>query len=478
MHYSGFAIDDVRIEGAEDVQAPVFVSRTIPSAVTDPAGPYPVKAVITDGLAGVASATLHYSTDGGTTYSSAAMLPTANPNEFSGNVPGQPAGTRVKVYMGAADGASNTALDPAAAPATTYEFGVLPSGDYLVVLGGTAETDPLMYQEAFATLGRTFDVWNWDDSGLPPLDLMNAYDAIVVDESSFFDANQIARLTAFLDANDGTRQQVFFLGRDLQFGSAARPFMEKYTGTVYVKDNPAWFQITSAPGNPIGAGETFVIAGSFPDELRFSATFPGAQAVYRYSGVGTATDAFETELEYRQFYEKEGKEWDPKMWPFAPSGPDSLAGVSYIGPQHAAVYFTFNLYYIQEPARRAAVLGRALDYLASTATVFSATSQPDTKLPEIPQQLTLEQNYPNPFNPTTRIQIGIPAKHSTPVSLKIYNVRGQLVRNVFTGTKQPGFHTFEWNGMDDRGSPVASGVYFANFVSADTRLTRKMVMLK
>ena len=64
------------------------------------------------------------------------------------------------------------------------------------------------------------------------------------------------------------------------------------------------------------------------------------------------------------------------------------------------------------------------------------------------------------------------------MSLKIYNVRGQLVRTVFAGTKPPGFHTFEWNGVDDRGAPVASGVYFANFVSADTRLTRKMVMLK
>jgi hypothetical protein len=454
------------------------VSRTIPSAVTDPAGPYPVKAVITDALAGVASATLFYSTDGGANFASVAMSPTANANEYQGNVPGQPAGTRIKVYMRATDGASNSSYDPAGAPASTYEFGVLPSGDYLVVLGGTAETDPLLYQQAFATLGRTYDIWDWDVSGVPPLALMNAYDVVIVDESSFFDAAQIARLTAFLDTNDGVRQQVFFLGRDMQFGSSARPFMEKYTGTVYVKDNPAWFQITGAPGNPIGAGETFTIAGSFPDEVRFSTTYPGAQAVYRYTGVGTATDAFETELEYRQFYEKEGKEWDPKMWPFAPSGPDSLAGVSYIGPQHAAVYFSFNLYYIQEPARRAAVLGRALDYLASTATVFSATSQPENRLPEVPQQLTLEQNYPNPFNPTTRLQIGIPAKHTTPVSLKIYNVRGQLVRTVFAGTKPPGFHTFEWNGVDDRGSPVASGVYFANFVSADTRLTRKMVMLK
>jgi hypothetical protein len=478
VHYPGFYIDDVRIEGVEDTAPPTFVSRTIPFAGANETGPYPVKATVVDGLTGVSSVNLHYSTDGGTLFTTVPMLPTANPNEYSGNVPGQSAGTRVKLYLAAADGASNSSLDPAGAPATTYEFGVLPSGDYLVVLGGTAETDPLLYQEAFATLGRTFDIWNWDDNGMPPLALLNAYDAVVVDESSYFDAAQIAGLTAFLNVDDGLRQQVFFLGRDLSFGASARPFMEQYTGTAYVKDNPAWFQIRSAPGDPIGAGETFVISGSFPDELKFSTTYPGAQAVYRYSGVGTASDVWDTEQEYRDFYDKEGKEWDPKMWPFAPSGPDSLAGARYVGTRHASVYFAFNLYYIQQPARRAAVLGRALDWLASTATVFAASGEADRSVPEIPDRLTLRQNYPNPFNPSTHIQIGIPATYSEPVSLKIYNVRGQLVRTVFAGTKPPGFHEFTWNGVDDHGSPVASGVYFANFVSADTRLTRKMVMLK
>lgn len=479
VHYPGFYIDDVRIEGAEDTAAPEFVSRTIPSAITDEAGPYTVKARVRDALAGLATLDMHYSTDDGATYTTVPMLPTVNADEYSGDVPGQTTGTRIKVYMTALDGVGNSSSDPVGAPGTTYEFGVVPSGDYLVILGGAAETDPLLYQQAFATLGRTFDIWNWDDNGIPSLALLNAYDAVVVDESSFFDAAQIAALTAFLNTADGTHQQIFFLGRDMQFGSAARPFMEQYTGTVYVKDNPAWFQISSAPGDPIGAGETFTISGSFPDELKFSATYPGAQAVYRYSGVGSASDRFDTEQEYREFYEKEGKEWDPKMWPFAPSGPDSLAGVRYIGTHHAVVYFTFNLYYIPEPARRAAVLGRALDWLASTATVFAAAEgSPGGATPEIPDQLTLRQNYPNPFNPTTRIQIGVPATYNEPVSLKIYNVRGQLVRTVFSGTKPPGFHEFVWNGLDDRGSPVASGVYFANFVAVDTRLTRKMVMLK
>jgi flagellar hook assembly protein FlgD len=163
----------------------------------------------------------------------------------------------------------------------------------------------------------------------------------------------------------------------------------------------------------------------------------------------------------------------------APMGPDSLAAARYIGTRHSAVYFAFNFYYIQEPARRAAVLGRALDWLASTATVMVASNQGSTvSTPKIPDLLSLGQNYPNPFNPRTRIQIGIPAKSNDPVSLKIYNVNGQLVRNVFTGRKPSGFHTFDWDGTDERGAQVASGIYFARFVSGQTQLTRKMVLLK
>lgn len=478
VQYSGWAVDDVLIESVDDIAGPTFTSRTIPASTLNTVGPYAVKCKVVDALSGVASVSLKYSTDGGSSYTTVAMTPTGTATEYSGDIPGQPSGTRVKVYLGATDNASNTSTDPAGAPASTHEFGILPVGDYLVVFGGTAETDPSLYAAAFATLGRTWDAWDWDVNGVPPLTLLNAYDAVIVDESSFFDAAQIAGLTAFLDTNDGTRQQVFFLGRDMQFGSSARPFMEKYTGTVYVQDNPAFFRIKSAPGDPIGANETFVIAGSFPDELKKSTAFPGAVPVYRYNGVGASVDPSD-ELNYRALIEKEGKEWDPKLWPMAPVGPDSLAAARYIGTRHSAVYFAFNFYYIQEPARRAAILGRALDWLASTATVAIASNQTSSTVgPKIPEQLSLGQNYPNPFNPRTRIQIGIPAKYNNPVSLKIYNVNGQLVRTVFTGRRPAGYHTFDWDGTDERGTSVASGIYFARFVSGQTQLTRKMVLLK
>ena len=80
--------------------------------------------------------------------------------------------------------------------------------------------------------------------------------------------------------------------------------------------------------------------------------------------------------------------------------------------------------------------------------------------------------------PVTRIDIGVPEKHSGNISLKIYNVKGQLVKTLFAGTKTPGYHTFTWDATNDYGTPVSTGIYFANFVAGDTRMTRKMVLLK
>jgi hypothetical protein len=90
----------------------------------------------------------------------------------------------------------------------------------------------------------------------------------------------------------------------------------------------------------------------------------------------------------------------------------------------------------------------------------------------------LSHNYPNPFNPTTTIQFGI--KDRGYVSLKIYNVAGQLVKTLVDEVKNPtpGGYKFTWNGRSDAGAPVATGVYFCKLVTSDFSRTRKLVLLK
>ena len=90
--------------------------------------------------------------------------------------------------------------------------------------------------------------------------------------------------------------------------------------------------------------------------------------------------------------------------------------------------------------------------------------------------LSLEQNYPNPFNPTTSIRYSI--EETGPVSLDIYNIKGQLVKTLYHGNAEIGSYTAIWNGLDNSGNACSSGVYFYRLRTPKTSLVRKMLMLK
>ncbi len=94
----------------------------------------------------------------------------------------------------------------------------------------------------------------------------------------------------------------------------------------------------------------------------------------------------------------------------------------------------------------------------------------------VPDGCVMYQNYPNPFNPTTTIQFGLPQKSE--VSLRIYDITGKLVKILVNEKKDAGYHSIIWNGMDDAGREVASGVYFYKIKSEDFKQTRKCLMLK
>jgi hypothetical protein len=90
----------------------------------------------------------------------------------------------------------------------------------------------------------------------------------------------------------------------------------------------------------------------------------------------------------------------------------------------------------------------------------------------------LAQNHPNPFNPTTKIQYSI--RERAHVTLVIFNVAGQLVRTLVDEGQTPrqGGYTIRWNGLDNNGESVASGVYFYRLRTGSFVETRKMVLLK
>jgi len=94
----------------------------------------------------------------------------------------------------------------------------------------------------------------------------------------------------------------------------------------------------------------------------------------------------------------------------------------------------------------------------------------------LPGEFSLAQNAPNPFNPQTRIDYDIPK--ATNVRLEIYNVLGQHVKTLVDEFQEPGSKSVIWDGRDNSGSTVASGIYFYRMDAGEFSLTRKMMMLK
>jgi len=94
----------------------------------------------------------------------------------------------------------------------------------------------------------------------------------------------------------------------------------------------------------------------------------------------------------------------------------------------------------------------------------------------VPRVFSLSQNYPNPFNPTTRMQIGVPeASH---VTVKVYDILGQLVKTLVNDDRPEGYQTIVWDGSSDAGRTVASGVYFVRMEAEKFVQIQKVVMMK
>jgi hypothetical protein len=95
----------------------------------------------------------------------------------------------------------------------------------------------------------------------------------------------------------------------------------------------------------------------------------------------------------------------------------------------------------------------------------------------IPAISNLHQNAPNPFNPQTTIQFDLP-RDAARVRLTVYDLGGRLVRTLVDGPQPAGQQSVIWNGRDDDGRTVSSGVYVYELLAPDRRMTRKMTLLK
>ena len=135
------------------------------------------------------------------------------------------------------------------------------------------------------------------------------------------------------------------------------------------------------------------------------------------------------------------------------------------------IYFAVNYYIVDCGPNGTHASQPYVDHFVVTSSMATSVEPPS-----VVEDFALGQNYPNPFNPSTTINYSV--EQAGKVELKIYNMLGQVVRTLLQGSKQAGDYSVVWDGKDDLGSEVASGLYVCKLVAGDFQSTRNMVFLK
>ena len=106
----------------------------------------------------------------------------------------------------------------------------------------------------------------------------------------------------------------------------------------------------------------------------------------------------------------------------------------------------------------------------------SGTSVHSQKEFLLPDKYHLAQNYPNPFNPATTIEYQLPK--DTHVTLRIFNIAGELVKILIEEKQSAGYHKIQWDGRDENGNSVAGGLYLYYLKADGFSHSNKMVLIR
>ncbi|MFH2035215.1 MAG: FlgD immunoglobulin-like domain containing protein, partial [Candidatus Zixiibacteriota bacterium] len=194
----------------------------------------------------------------------------------------------------------------------------------------------------------------------------------------------------------------------------------------------------------------------------------GTQEIGDYSNFDVSNDSNYVSYNIRHYFEGDDElvslEKDGIMTLYNLNNPDDVAHLDSLG-------ITINT------ARICNGEFPAVIYTPKKALMPSESQKSDKATEDIlPDEYRLEQNYPNPFNPTTTIIFSLPI--SEKVTLEIFNFEGRLVRTLINDVKDAGIHYIIWDGRNDKGGKVASGMYVYKITAGDFIDTKKMTLIK
>ncbi len=115
-------------------------------------------------------------------------------------------------------------------------------------------------------------------------------------------------------------------------------------------------------------------------------------------------------------------------------------------------------------------------FLTVNLSIADSTVSVKDEQASLPLGFSLREAFPNPFNPTTTIAFTLPSVEQT--TLAVYDITGRMVRTLVSGQMTAGSHAARWDGRDEQGRPVSSGVYYSRLISGSNAATVKMLLLK
>jgi hypothetical protein len=241
-----------------------------------------------------------------------------------------------------------------------------------------------------------------------------------------------------------------------------------------------------------GTGNVYVTGGSASQLSFFTSDYatvkydPSGNQVWvrRYNGPGNRLDLAQAlaldgsgNVYVSGWSWEDDTDYDFVTIKYSPSG-DQLWVKGFDGPAngndiaYAAAVDDFGNLYV---AGWSIGVGTAYDF-ATVKYVQEEVFVEEEDQEEIVSSFVLFQNFPNPFNPQTVIEYNLNCPSE--LSIKIYNIKGQLVKTLINGHREKGSHQISWDGKDEKGKKTSSGIYFYQLKAKDYIETKKMVKLR
>lgn len=437
---------------------------------------------ITD-LSPITEATLHYSNGSGWQSVIADSISTNGDYRFA--LANLTPGSTISYYFSATDAQNNAITLPVNEPDSLYSFKVLPGTGVRVLLtySGTEDyenTELPVYEQALRAIEVDYDTYDWHE--FADWQFNNGYDAIIVFSNSSthtarMDTLSVALMNYMAGGTSEHPKNVFFASDGFAYAQSGSPnaapmkkLLEAYFRTMYI---------------PTGTnGGTNGLAG--PDVIQFyNGTILGADGT-PLDDSGELTDIYANSPDCiltRDYC----PDWyaDTVQYPEIGSHPAYLFedgpidGHAYFYQGvcgtwlncgiYKSIYLSLDFSQIVDPEKRQQILEKSLIWFG----VLPGSATQDNSVSAVNVSAA---NYPNPFNPCTTIMFNVP--QSGKVELVIYNVRGQKVRTLVNGNQASGVHRVVFDGHDDAGKALASGMYFYRLTTAEKTVTNKMLLVK